>query len=234
MRPLIIAAAVATLLSACGQPQAATTKVDPAFGAKVRAYLLANPEVLVEVSNALKVKQSREAIGAYRQQLERDPRDHVLNPSGKVTVVVLFDYNCGYCKVIAPEVLELARTHPQVRFVFKDMVIFGDTSAFAAAATALTKSPEQYVALHRAFMAAKPLNNQVAERIMTAQGIDPAAARAEQASAERKRYFQDVHVIASGLGIEGTPAFIIGDTLIPGADPEALKAAIAAELRKKG
>lgn len=234
MRPLIIAAAVATLLSACGQPEAATTRVDPAFGAKVRAYLLANPEVLVEVSNALKVKQSREAIGAYRQQLERDPRDHVLNPSGKVTVVVLFDYNCGFCKVIAPEVLELARTHPQVRFVFKDMVIFGDTSAFAAAATALAKSPEQYVALHRAFMAAKPLNNQVAERIMTAQGVDPAAARAEQVSAERKRYFQDVHVIASGLGIEGTPAFIIGDTLIPGADPDALKAAIAAELRKKG
>jgi len=233
MRPLIIAAAVATLLSACGQPQAATTRVDPAFGAKVRAYLLANPEVLVEVSDALKAKQSREAIGAYRQQLERDPRDHVLNPSGKVTVVVLFDYNCGYCKVIAPEVLELARTHPQVRFVFKDMVIFGDTSAFAAAATALAKSPAQYVALHRAFMAAKPLNNAVAERIMSAQGIDPAAARAEQASAERKRYFQDVHVIASGLGIEGTPAFIIGDTLIPGADPDALKAAIAAELRKK-
>ncbi|MCF8505518.1 MAG: DsbA family protein [Caulobacter sp.] len=233
MRPLIIAAAVATLLSACGQPQTAA-QVDPAFGAKVRAYLLANPEVLVEVSNALKIKQSREAIGAYRQQLERDPRDHVLNPSGKVTVVVLFDYNCGYCKVIAPEVLELARTHPQVRFVFKDMVIFGDTSAFAAAATALAKSPEQYIALHRAFMAAKPLNNQVAERIMTAQGVDPAAARTEQASSERKRYFQDVHVIASGLGIEGTPAFIIGDTLIPGADPDALKAAIAAELRKKG
>ena len=83
MRPMILAVAIAALLSACGQPEAAT-RVDPAFGAKVRAYLLANPEVLVEVSNALKIKQSREAIGAYRQQLERDPRDRVLNPSGKV------------------------------------------------------------------------------------------------------------------------------------------------------
>jgi protein-disulfide isomerase len=225
MRPIIIAAALATLLSACGQPQAAT---------KVRAYLLANPEVLVEVSNALKVKQSREAIGAYRQQLERDPRDKVLNPNGKITVVELFDYNCGYCKVIAPEILELARTHPQVRFVFKDMVIFGETSEFAAAATALAKSPEQFIALHKAFMAAKPLNDAVAAKIMAAHGIDPAAARAEQISAARKRYLQDVHAVASGLGIEGTPAFIIGDTLIPGADPDALKAAIAAELRKKG
>ncbi len=225
-------AVLAAFLVGCGQPQA-DAKVDPAFGQKVRAYLLANPEILIEVSTALKTKQARESLGQYRQQLERDPRDQVINPKGKITVVELFDYNCGYCKVIAPEIMELARTHPQVRFVFKDMVIFGETSEFAAAAAALTTSPVQYVALHKDFMAAKPLNDAVAARIMTAHGIDPADARREQASAGRKRYLQDVHAIANGLGIEGTPAFIIGDTLIPGADPEALKAAIAAELRRK-
>lgn len=231
MRSMMIAA-LAALLAACGQPQ--PTKVEPEFGQKVRAYLLANPEILIEVSNALKAKQSRESIGAYRQQLERDPRDKVLNPNGKITVVELFDYNCGYCKIIAPQILELARTHPQVRFVFKDMVIFGETSEYAAAAAALTKTPEQYIALHRDFMAAKPLNDETAARIMRAHGVDPAAARREQTSAARQKYLKEVHGIASGLGIDGTPAFIIGDTLIPGADPEALKAAIAAELRKKG
>ncbi|MDO8297503.1 MAG: DsbA family protein [Caulobacter sp.] len=232
MRSMIIAA-LAALVAACGQPTG-EPKVDAAFGQKVRAYLLANPEILIEVSNALKTKQARESIGAYRKQLERDPRDKVLNPDGKITVVEMFDYNCGYCKLIAPQVLELARTHPQVRFVFKDMVIFGETSEYTAAATALTTTSEQYIALHKAFMAAKPLNDAVATRIIIAHGLDPAAVRREQASAARKRYLQDVHAIAGGLGIEGTPAFIVGDTLIPGADPEALKAAIAAELRKKG
>jgi len=231
MRSMIIAA-LAALVAACGQPQTAPA-VDPAFGQKVRAYLLANPEILIEVSNALKTKQARESIGAYRKQLERDPRDHVLNPQGEITVVELFDYNCGYCKLIAPDVLELARTHPQVRFVFKDMVIFGETSEYTAAATALARTPEQFISLHKAFMAARPLNDAVATRIITEHGLDPAAVRREQASAARKRYFQDVHGIATGLGIEGTPAFIVGDTLIPGADPEALKAAIAAELRRK-
>lgn len=231
MRSIMIAA-LAALVAACGQPTA-EPKVDPAFGQKVRAYLLANPEILIEVSAALKTKQARESIGAYRKQLEHDPRDKVLNPDGKLTVVEMFDYNCGYCKLIAPEILELARTHPQVRFVFKDMVIFGETSEYAAAAAALTKTPEQYISLHRAFMAAKPLDDAIATRIITAHGLDPAAVRREQASAARKRYLQDVHAIAGGLGIEGTPAFIVGDTLIPGADPDALKAAIAAELRKQ-
>lgn len=231
MRTMLIAA-LAILTTACGS-SSTTPKVDPAFGQKVRAYLLANPEILIEVSTALKTKQARESLGAYRQQLENDPRDQVLNPDGKITVVELFDYNCGYCKLIAPQILELARTHPQVRFVFKDMVIFGETSEFAAAAASLATSPAAYSALHRDFMAAKPLNDAVAARIMAAHGIDPQAARQAQASAERKRYLQDVHGIASGLGIEGTPAFIVGDTLIPGADPDALKAAIAAELRRK-
>ncbi len=228
---LLLIAALALLTASCGpRPEA---KVDPAFGQKVRTYLLANPEILIEVSNALKTKQARESLGVYRQQLERDPRDRVLNPNGRITVVQLFDYNCGYCKIIAPQVLELARTHPQVRFVFKDMVIFGETSEFAAAAAALASTPEQFIALHRDLMAAKPLNDAVAARIMAAHGIAPEAARREQASAARKRYLQDVHAIANGLAIEGTPAFIVGDTLIPGADPDALKAAIAAELRRK-
>ncbi|MDP1737769.1 MAG: DsbA family protein [Caulobacter sp.] len=227
MRSLTILALAATL-AACGQP-----KVEPEFGQKVRAYLLANPEVLVEVQTALRAKQTREALAAYRGALEHDPRDRVLNPDGKVTLVAMFDYNCGFCKTIAPEILELARTHPQVRFVFKDMVIFGATSEYAAAAAALARTPTQYIALHRAFMAAKPLNDEVATRIIVAHGLDPAAVRREQASDARRQYLSDVHDIARGLGLEGTPAFIIGDTLIPGADAEAVKVAIAAELRRK-
>ncbi len=227
MRSMLIVALAATL-AACGQPQ-----VEPEFGQKVRAYLLANPEVLVEVNTALREKRAREAIAPLRNELERDSRDRVINPGGKVTLVVMFDYNCGYCKVIAPEILELARTHPQVRFVFKDMVIFGPVSEYASAAAALAKTPAQYLALHAAFMAAKPLNDESATRIILANGLDPAAVRREQASDARKKYLTDVHGIANALGLEGTPAFIIGDTVIPGADPEAVKVAIAAALRGK-
>jgi protein-disulfide isomerase len=222
-------------LAACGQPRS-----DEAFGEKVRAYLLENPEVLQEAYERLQAKQQQQALVAatraidqHRQALENDPRDFVANPNGKITVVEFFDYNCGYCKLITPEVLGLIRAHPDVRFVFKDMTIFGEASEYAAAGAELAKpNGGKYLAVHRQFMAEKPLEDDDVARILTANGLDPKAARARQAAAEQKRYLEDVHKLAAALGIQGTPAFVIGDMMIPGADPVALKQAIAAA--KKG
>jgi len=233
MRTLIIAG-LALTLTGCGQP-----KVEPEFGAKVRAYLLENPELLIEMSRKLEIKQQAEraekakaSIGKNKGRLERDRRDRVLNPDGRITVVQFFDYNCGYCKVIAPEILDMAREQPNVRFVFKDMVIFGEASEYAAAAASLARSPQQYTAIHSEFMRAKPLNDEIIDRILAANGLSPAAARAAQADADRKVYLRDVQTLASEMGIDGTPAFVVGDNVVHGADPSSLKAAIAAELRR--
>ncbi|ATQ43194.1 DsbA family protein [Caulobacter mirabilis] len=235
MRLMLTVAAVA-LLTACSPSQ---PKADPEFGAKVRAYLLEHPELLVEMSEKLEVKQAEASrqkalagIGANRDKLERDPRDHVLNPDGKITVVQFFDYNCGYCKLIAPQVLTMAKENPDVRFVFKDLVIFGEASEYSAAGASLAKTSEQYKAIHNAFMSTKPLNDEAVDRILKANGVDPAEARKAQSDAKRKAYIKDVHTLAETLGIQGTPAFIIGDVLIPGADGAALKAAVANAKKK--
>lgn len=232
---LLIIGALALTLAACGQP-----KVEPEFGAKVRAYLLENPEVLVEVSRALEAKQQAEraekakaSIGPNRGKLERDGRDHVLNPDGDITVVQFFDYNCGYCKVIAPQILDMARTRPNVRFVFKDMVIFGAASEYAAAAASLARTPAQFTSIHNALMTAKPLNEAAVDRILMAHGIAPAAARAAMADGKRQTYLRDVQTLAHDMGIDGTPAFVVGEAVVHGADPGSLNAAIAAELRRK-
>ncbi|HEX6866915.1 MAG TPA: DsbA family protein [Caulobacteraceae bacterium] len=231
MRLLQAVAALAVLtLVACGEP-----KADEAFGKKVRAYLLEHPEVLQEAYERLQVKQQEQAllaaskaIEANKKALENDPRDFVANPSGKITVVEFFDYNCGYCKLIAPEVLALARANPDVRFVFKDMTIFGEASEYAAAGAHLTKTGGKYLDVHRAFMAEKPLEDDDVARILTLHGVSPAAARQRQQSAEQRKYLEDQHQLAAALGIQGTPAFVVGDVMIPGADPLALKQAIAA------
>lgn len=234
MRFLIIGA-LALTLAACGQP-----RVEPEFGAKVRAYLLENPELLIEMSRALEAKQQVEraekakaSIGPNRSKLERDSRDHVLNPDGDVTVVQFFDYNCGYCKVIAPEILDMARTRPNVRFVFKDMVIFGASSEYAAAAASMARTPAQFTSIHNALMTAKPLNDAAVDRILAAHGISPAAARAAMTEGKWQAYVRDVRALAQDMGIDGTPAFVVGDGVVHGADPDSLKAAIAAELRRK-
>src|SRR5687768_3884100 len=133
--PLVALLAGSLALSACNKP----AEADPAFGAKVRAYLLEHPEVIEEAVVKLRQKQmleqakaSASTVSKYRQQLERDPRDVVINPNGEFTVVEFFDYRCGYCKVVAPEVVKLIQENPDVRFVFKEFPIFGEVSDSAA------------------------------------------------------------------------------------------------------
>jgi protein-disulfide isomerase len=104
-------AALALCLTACGKPVAHAAD-DPAFGEKVQAYLMAHPEVVEQAIGKLQQQKQAQAeqtaiakIRSHKAALERDPRDFVVNPTGKITVVEFFDYQCGYCKLAAPEVV---------------------------------------------------------------------------------------------------------------------------------
>ena len=227
-----IAAIAVTALAGCGKNN------DPIFDAKVRAYLLEHPEVIEEAMTKLQEKRAQEALDTaraalpkHRAALERDPRDFVANPSGAITVTEFFDYKCGYCKIAAPEVLKLIAENPDVRFVFKEMPIFGGVSTQAAAA-ALAAGDSRYLALHRQFFAAEALDEAAIDQTLAAAGLDPATVKARAASPDIQRHLLDNHTLASVLGIEGTPTFVIGDQIIPGADLPAVKAAIEQQRKK--
>jgi protein-disulfide isomerase len=226
---LAVLALAATGLSACQKAD------DAAFGQRVHAYLMAHPEVLREASEKLAdndrlaaTKASTDAIGKYRGQLERDPRDFVANPDGKVTVVEFFDYRCGYCKLAAPEVVKLIGENPDVRFVFKEFPIFGEVSDTAAKVALTPEAKAKGVQLYQALMGEKALDDAALDRHLAAVGVDPATARKNAEQPLIARQIDDTHALALNLKIEGTPAFVVGNTLIPGADIGALRAAIAA------
>ncbi len=230
-----LAPALAVLaLSAAGL--AACQKADDAaFGQRVHAYLMAHPEVLREAGEKLAdndrlaaTKAATDAIGKYRGQLEHDPRDFVANPDGKVTVVEFFDYRCGYCKLAAPEVVKLIDQNPDVRFVFKEFPIFGEISDTAAKVALTREAKVKGVQLYQALMSEKALDDAALDRHLAEVGVDPAMARKNAEHPLIARQIEDTHALALNLKIEGTPAFVVGDTLIPGADIPALKAAIAA------
>lgn len=231
-----LALGLALPLAACSKPQESAS--DREFGQRVRAYLLAHPEVLEEVSVALQAKKQNEqlaaakaSIGRYRDRIERDPRDFVANPNGKITVTEFYDYNCGYCKLAAPEMVQLIRENPDVRFVFKEFVIFGALSDRAAHAALLSKQNGRYLQVHTALMAEKPLTAEAINRIMLQNGLNPALLDNASALQPHVKHVADNAALAQQLAIDGTPAFIVGDTLVPGADIPALKAAIAAAKR---
>ena len=227
------AALAAAALGGCQQSD------DAAFGQKVKAYLMAHPEVLKAAlqnlqdkddqdeakAEAAADKKARALLPSLRAALEHDPRDFVANPAGKVTVTEFYDYRCPHCINIAPKVVALIRQQPNVRFVFKEMPIFGPTSEHAARVALAAKAQgKDYVGLYAALMAQHGLGDDDVDRIAREKGVDlgklPAAESADSAQ------IADVAKLATQLGIDGTPGFVVGDAIIHGEDYDALTAAI--------
>lgn len=233
--PLLACLAIAALnLSACGQSK------DPLFDAKVRAYLLAHPEVLEEAFAKLEEKRASEAavttqaaVETHRAAIERDPRDFVANPAGRITVTEFFDYRCTYCRVVAPEVMKLISDNPDVRFVFKELPVLSKESHQAAGAALAAGEQSKYLALHNRFYATSNLDAAAIDREVAAAGFDPAVIKARANSPEIQRHLLDNSALASALGINGTPTFIIADKVVIGGDIAAIRAAIESQ-RKAG
>lgn len=234
---IALALAMAAALMAAGCKESAS---DKAFGQRVRAYLLEHPEVLQEVSEALEKKQYdlaraeqaksvekiKAAIPKYRAALERDPMDYVANPNGKVTVTQFFDFRCGHCKNIAPEVIRLIAQNPDVRFVFKDYPIFGGESDHSAALALAAKGDNKYLSLYQAFILAQDLGSDDLQRLVSEEGLDYAALAKRAQEPAITKHLLATRKLAKDLGIEGTPHFIVGDEVIVGENLPALQAAI--------
>ena len=233
--PALLGAALAALaLAGCSEASGG----DEAFGKRVRAYLLEHPEVLEEAIQRLDQKRAEasaadqvKALAANRQALERDARDPVFGQAdAPVTVVEFFDYRCPYCKTVADDVVALASAGRDIRFVFKELPILPDAngrlgvSERAARLALAAHGQGKYLAVHSDLMAARPLDDVVLERIARKHGLDPAMART--ASPAVGAHLEANQKLAEALGVSGTPAFVVGDVVIPGADLEALRAAI--------
>jgi protein-disulfide isomerase len=213
---------------------------EKAFGERVHAYLVNHPEVIEEALTRLQQKQVAEAasltrskIGENRAALIADPRDFVAgNPKGTITVVEFFDYRCGYCKVAQPELEQLLAQNRDVRLVLKEFPILPDrdgrlgVSLRAARAALAAGAQGKYAAVHAALMAHKSLDDDAINAILTANGLNPATIKASGEADAITDHLTATHTLGTTIGVQGTPAFVIGETMIPGADIEALKAAI--------
>lgn len=232
---LLALAASALALSACGK----TPSNDEVFGDRVRAYLLKHPEVLIEVQQKLQEKQvaamktvAAEAVRANRAAIERDPRDFVANPDGKVTITEFYDYRCPHCVNVAPQVLELIKANPDIRFVFKELPIFGEPSQKAArAALAVKRAGGDYLSAYHDLMMARPLDDAALNRILAKYGA-PSPETGETRK-ELDAHLADTQMLASRIGLQGTPYFVVGETVIEGENLPALTEAIEAARKKK-
>jgi protein-disulfide isomerase len=211
---------------------------DAGFDAKVKAYLMAHPDELRAAIDNMQARdeaaaeaaadqKARAALPSLRSALERDPRDFAANPNGKLTVTEFYDYRCPHCINIAPKVVGLIRSRQDVRFVFKEMPIFGAISEHAArAAFAAKQQGKDYVGLYEAFMGDHALDDAAIDKIAASKGVDVARMNAPATLAADAQQLSDVSDLFKALGFEGTPGFVVGETFIRGEDFDGLVTAI--------
>ncbi|GLQ07057.1 DsbA family protein [Sneathiella chinensis] len=231
-----------------GQGAAATqagmsTPVSDEFGSRVRAYLLQNPEVIREVITALQLKEAQEAaaqktalLDAMRPDLEQDGYSYVAgNPNGDVTVVEFFDYRCGYCKKSFPDVMKLVKDDGNIRLVLKEFPVLGDPSMLAAqAAMAALKQEGKYMDFHVALMETRAqLSEDRVFAIAEETGLNIEQLKADMKDDDIQENLSKTYQQARALGISGTPTFIIGSELAPGAIPIAQMKALVDTAREK-
>lgn len=188
-------------------------------------YILENPEiiyralqVLQERQQAAQAEQARLALETHRDALERDPNSPVGgNPEGDVTVVEFFDYRCPYCKRVAPDVERLTTEDDEVRLVYKEWPILGPESVFAARAALAAREQGRYLDLHDRLMGLREVTEKSVMAVARDLGLDLERLREDMAAPEIDAHLQATARLAEALGITGTPAFVIGDEIVPGA-----------------
>ena len=192
----------------------------------VKEYILANPEIILEAVQTLRRKQeeaqkksAEEALKMRRAELQgADDLPVAGNAKGDVTIVEFMDYRCGYCKGVKPVLDEVLRADGKIRLVLKEFPILGPASRTASMAAIAANKQGKYLALHNALMAyPNNLTDEVIFALARQVGLDVAKLKDDMKSPEVQALIEKTHKLATDLGINGTPGFIIGDQIIPGA-----------------
>jgi len=215
-----------------------------AFGAAVRAYLLDNPEVIMEAVAVLEQRQQQNAatsdvelVAQYYEQIFNDGYSNVSgNPDGTIQIVEFSDYKCGYCKRAYPELLQLIEANPDIRFVLKEYPILGAESILASRAAIsvlVNEGDEAYERFHDALMRENgPLTELSLPLIAEGLGIDSAKMLETMNTALVTQVIQTNRTLGQQMQISGTPTFIIGTEMLRGYVPLAGMQQIVDETRQ--
>lgn len=232
-------AATSTIAGGLGEM---TADERAAFGEEVKAFIVANPEILVE---AMEVLQSRENLASAGKdaQILQDNAAAIFsdgaswvggNPDGDVTVVEFTDYRCGYCRKAHPEVTELVQSDGNIRFILKEFPILGEesiaSSRFAIAVLQL-HGADAYKAAHDALITLRGAPDAaVLERLAAELGLDPGPVLTRMAAKEVTAVISANHALADIMEVSGTPTFVINGTILRGYLPlEDMRKVVAEE-----
>ncbi len=229
MKKLLTLAAIALLLTppVMAAEEGFTDAQKAEIETIVRQFLVdKEPETVMKAVEVLKQRDqqqqmavSKEALAKNKDRLYNDPTSPVLgNPDGDVTIVEFYDYSCGYCKMGQPIVEEILKTDKNVRFIAKEYPILGEGSTLAARAAIASVKQKKFEKFHNTLMNFHGAMNE--SSIMDAAqraGLDTARLKHDMNDKSVDEVINNNRKLGNDMGVRGTPMFIIGDTVIPGA-----------------
>jgi len=224
-----IAGAAGVFLLGQSQPsQAEFAEYSPAqkeaLGGVIKDYLMENPQVIFDAIEEHRMneeaKQQEQAANAIKDNLSKLTAAGApsIGPAdADVTIIEFFDYNCGYCKRVIPDIQAITAQDKKVRFVFKEMPILGPTSLAAAKWAMAAHKQGKYFEYHTALMEFRgPKEDKQLEKLAKDVGLDIDQMKKDANSSEVQAMIDADVALARTIGINGTPAFIVGETLYPG------------------
>jgi protein-disulfide isomerase len=201
------------------------------------------PNIIIEAAQAVQQKsatelsqKSQKALASNRDKIFNNPDAPIGgNPKGDVTVVEFYDYRCGYCKVVEPSVAQLLEQDKNVKFVFMEFPILGPQSMQAAKASLASVRQGKFAAFHKAMMGTKEnLTDDVIFKVAKTAGLNVDKLKKDMADEKIEKIIKENIALGNEVGAHGTPTFIVGDQVVPGALPlENLKSMIADARKKK-
>ena len=209
----------------------------------IKDYLLKNPELLMQMDEALKQKTEADNAVKFKAAIA-DSKDAVFHnpalpfagdPKGDVTAVEFFDYNCPHCRNTFEGVSKLLDSDKKVHFVFIDVPIIAPQLKASTAIALAAMKQGKYWEVHKAFMEAKgTINEERAYLIAGKLGLDMAKLKTDAESDAVKKLMDDNLNLANKLNVSGTPFFMVGDHTVSGEASYEEFASMVADTRKNG
>ena len=204
----------------------------------LRDALRSDPSILRDAITTLQQDDARQqdvatrsAIAAQHQALVANPGDPAAGSAHPdVTMVEFYDTRCPYCRRLLPTMAALLKADPNVRLVYKDLPILGPSSVLEARALLAAQRQGGYLPLQEVLMHGSAVPTAQSLRAQAEKlGMDGARFERDMADPAIQARLDANLALARTLHIEGTPAFIIGNQLIPGAiDLADMQQAVAA------
>ena len=191
----------------------------------IKEFIIDNPEIMIEsLERYSKTKEeesrnlSENIINEYYNKKDYNKFPSIGKKDSDLILTEFIDYNCGYCKKTLSTITKLIKEVDSIKIVFVDYPILSETSELAARAVLAAEKQKSYFSYHSILLKnKKPITKEFLISTAKSLNLNLNMFQEDMESEEIKNKIKLNIKLAQSLKIRGTPTFIVGNNILPGA-----------------